>query len=233
MLDELDKILGEEETETPKEPSGDKPEEKNEEAQKKEQELTNLNKAIAEAQLKLKDIRKAKKQAQSDDDDDDLPSIDMTDPSAQAWDKHIKGNVNTVQAEIDQGKEERRNYALSEFLRDKPNLSKSPEKVKELIATYEKIRTASEMTTEGIVIDLRKAYAATYSDELIDMARVRQVDNAKADAIYSDIAVSRGSTSYSSVKEKNPQLDEESKRILAKWGMSETEWQEDYKKYKN
>ena len=231
MTNELDVLLADDEKQTQPDALGETQQVENTEALKKESELDNLNKAIFQAQKQLKDIRTAKKQANTEE--EDLPKIDMTDPSAQAWDKHIRENVNPVQAEIEQGKEERRNYALNQFLKDKPNLAKNPEKVTELMSTYEKIRTASEMTSEGISLDLDKAYAAVYHEELIDMARNRRVDNAKADAIFSDIAVSRGGTSYQTEKEHNPILDEESKRILAKWGMTPEEWNEDFKNHKS
>jgi len=237
MKNELEKILEETEKTTPIAPlekTQDElaQEEKNNEALKKEEELVNLNKAITEAQTSLKSIRDEKKRAKGEIVEDDLPKIDMEDPSSKAWDKHINESINPLQAEVDKGKEERRNYALSIFLKDKPSLSKNPEKVKELIATYEKIRTASEMTTEGISLDLDKAYGAVFHEELIDAARNRQVSGAKADALFADIAVSRGATSYTVEKEKNPILDEESKRILAKWGMTPEEWTDDYKNHK-
>ena len=228
MSDELNKILEEEEKETPPTPSPEEEKAKNE-VLKKEEELSNLNKAILEAQTKLKEVRALKKGTKEEE---DLPKIDMTDPSAQAWDRHIKDNVNPVTAEIEKGKEERRNYALSQFLKDKPALAKHPEKVKELVETYEKIRTASEMTAEGIALDLDKAYGAVFHEELIDMARNKRVEDAQANAIFSDIAVSRGSTAYQTEKEKSPVLDEESKSILAKWGMTPEQWAADYKKYK-
>ena len=236
-MNELDKLLEDDVKNTqvaPLEKTQDELDQelKNNEAIKKEEELTNLQKAIAEAQTSLKSIRDEKKRAKGEVVEDELPKIDMEDPSSKAWDKHIRESVNPLQDEVNVGKDERRKYALSQFLKDKPNLAKNPEKVKELMLTYEKIRTASEMTTEGISFDLDKAYAATFSEELIDMARGRQVAGAKADALFADIAVSRGATSYSVEKEKNPTLSEEDKRILAKWGQSPEEWADDYKNHK-
>jgi hypothetical protein len=228
--DELDALLAEEK-ETPDPALGENQDKINEEKAKAETELANLKKAKEEALKELKSIREAKQKVKTGE-DDELPKIDMDDPTAKAWAKHIRESVDPIQAEVEKAKEERRTFALNQFLSDKPALSKNPEKVKELVGTYERLRTATEMTTEGILNDLQKAYAAVYSDELLTAARQSRVNDAKADVLFSDIAVSRGATSYSTPREKNPVLDEDSKKILAKWGMTPEEWTEDYKKYK-
>ena len=237
-MEELDKILqgesGEEEIETPKEPSEDKPEEEKkqeEEVQKKQEQLDNLNKAILEANTQIKNLRTEKKGIKAEE---EIPKIDFEDPSSKAWDNHIKENVNPIQQELDKEKEEIRSFALKEFLADKPALSADPEKLKELVGTYEKIKTASERTREGVMLDLNKAFAAVYHDELLASARDNRVERAKGDILFSDPGVSRGATSYSMEKEASPEkgLSEDDKAVLAKWGMSPNEWGEAAKKYK-
>lgn len=202
---------------------------------KKAEELLNLNKAIIEAQTQLREIRKEKsgaRKAKKEIDEEEIPAIDFTDPSVKAWEEHIAGKVNPLHLEMEKGKEERREYALKQFLKDKPNLAKNPEKLKELVSTYEKLRNASETTTEGILLDLDKSFAVVYRDELVQAARERMTTEAKADALFSDIAVSRGSTAYPTQRDSQTPLDDDSKRILAKWGMSEEEWKDMKKKYK-
>lgn len=199
-----------------------------EEVQKKAEQLDNLNKAILEANNTLKEIRSKKKVVE-----EEVPKIDFDDPASKAWDKHIKENVSPLQQEMDKEKEEIRSFALTEFLSDKPALSASPEKLKELIGVYEKIKTASERTKEGVLTDLNKAFAAVYSDELITQARETRVNKAKGEIIFSDPGVSRGSTAYFKEKEADPaqQLSEDDRAVLARWGMSPQEWGEAKKKY--
>ena len=203
---------------------------------KKAEELLNLNKAIIEAQSQLREIRKEKHESKQKKEEvkgeEEIPQIDFNDPSVKAWEKHIKGSINPLQVEIEKGKEERREFALKQFLKDKPSLAKNPDKLKELMFTYEKLRNASETTVEGILLDLDKSFVVVYRDELVKAARERITDEAQADALFFDIAVSRGSTSYPTQKESIPVLDEDSKQILAKWGMTQEEWQGLKKKYK-
>lgn len=226
-MDELDKILNEDKQketvppkkeETPKEPT---PEEKTkeEELKKKEEVLANINKAIEQANEELKKTRDAKKKAKTEKPagEDEIPKIDMEDPSARAWDKHIGDKVNPLQAELDQEKAEIRTFALQEFLADKPNLAKNPEKVKELVSTYDKIRTASERTKEGVLLDMNKAYAAVFHDELLRAARQERVDKAKSDSIFADIAVSRGATTYNERPEAKKQLSAADQKIADRW----------------
>lgn len=238
-MDELEKIIGSPEKETPPEPSEPKgsPEEKPEvdEVQKKEEHLANVNKAIFEANEELKKLRAAKKaeKASLPETEDELPKIDLTDPSAKAWVKHIGEQVGPLQAELDGERREIRTFALQQFLADKPALSKNPEQVKELVGLYEKIRTATERTTEGVLLDLQKAYAALNADELIAAARGQRADKAKAESAFSDIAVSRGASSYQSPKKPNyaAALSEDDKLQLAKWGISPEDWASEKEKY--
>ncbi len=234
--EELKKLLGEEpETTPPAEDPGTKvpvaPEE-NQEAKAKAEQLENLNKAIGEAQTELKKIRKEKSKAKTETpEDEELPKINDEDPSVKAWNRRIQGSVAPMQAEFEKEKDEIRQFALKEFLQDRPSLAKSPEKLKAVMETYDRIKTSSERTREGVMLDLEKAYAAEYHEELISAARSARVENAQRDALFSDIAVSRGATTYAQPKEVSPNLSEDDKSILAKWGMSPNEWVEAKKKY--
>ncbi len=203
---------------------------KNEELAKKEEQLANLNKAISEAHTQLKGIRKERVAAR-DSAEEELPRIDFNDPSAKAWDKHVAEKVNPMQAELDKEKEEIRTFALRKFLTEHPSLSKNQDKLKEVVATYERIRTASERTQEGVLLDLDKAYAAVHHEELMTAARRSRVDEAEANSIAADIAVSRGATSYQVPREAAPKLSADDRAILAKWGMTPEEWGVAKKKY--
>lgn len=227
-MDDLEKLLAEEETETPapaSEPEKvQEPETKkeDEEVLKREEHLANLNKALGEAQTELKRIRDEKRKVKLTPDqleDEEIPKIDMEDPSAKAWNKHINQRVRPVEKELEQEKEEIRSFALQEFLSDKPALSKNPDKVKELVGTYERIRTATERTKEGVLLDLRKAYGAVFSEELLQAARQERVSKAKADSIFSDIAVSKGATAYQNktIPNNNEPKTEEEREIANLW----------------
>lgn len=218
-MEELEKLLAEGGDNNTENALGDKkPEEKkDEEVLKKEQQLANLQKAIAEANAQLKESRKAKPKTEEDE---DLPRIDMEDPSSKAWDKHFSSKVNPLQEELEKEKSEIRTFALQEFIGAHPNLASSPDKLKKVVATYERIRTASERTKEGVLIDLRKAYAAEFSEELLQERNSDRFAIAQGDAIFSDPAISRGSSSYREEREKNPRLSNEDLAILAKWGMA-------------
>lgn len=232
MENELEKVFGEEEKETPKVPEEPKeteePEEKekkpeseteNGEIKEKEEKLINLGKAIEEANNELHRLRSEKKKLKNEE---DVPKIDFEDPSAKAWDRHIGEKVNPVSQELERSKEEVRNAALKEFLADKPALR--GERLNSFIQTYQRIKTATEMNKEGVISDLNKAFAAEFSDELIERARQARVDKAQQDALFSEPAVTRGATTYFKEKESRPVLSQEQKAILAKWGMSEDEW---------
>lgn len=234
MATELEKILAEGDSSESKAASAEleKAEQQkkiDDEIEKKEEHLSNVNKAIAEANESLKKTRQAKKQSP---DEEELPKINFEDPSAKAWDKHIGERVDPMQSELEKEKEEIRTFALQEFLRDKPALAKNPDKVKEVVSTYEKIRTASERTKEGVLLDLDKAYAAVFHEQLIGAARKGRVEQAESDILFSDIAISRGATAYSdSTTSKEEPLSESDKLLLQKWGMTESEYRSDKKKY--
>ena len=232
-MQELDEILKNEEpakqeidTPTPALKEEKKPED---EVLKKQEQLQNLEKAIAEANAELKKTREVKKQVI----EEEIPKIDFNDPSSKAWDKHIRENVSPLQVEMEKEKEEIRNFALREFMEDKPALARNPEKIKELVGVYDKIKTASERTKEGVLNDLNKAFAVVYSEELMSSAREARVNKAQGDAMFSEAGVSRGSTAYFKEKEADPSqnLSEDDKAILARWGMSSQEWGEAKKKY--
>lgn len=228
MADELEQLLADATKKKDAPALGEKtPEQiKAEEAVKKEEEkLANIKKATAEATEQLRKARADKKAAEGKPvTEEELPEIDFNDPSAKAWDKHFNGKVNPLQDELAKEKEEIRTYALQEFLADKPNLAKDSDKLKKVIATYDRIKTASERTKEGVLIDLKKAYAAEYADEILEGRRNQEIDEARGEAIFSDIGVSRGATSIPQEKEKAPHLSTDDQAILAKWGLSPSEW---------
>ncbi len=216
--------------ETPKEPT---PEE-DPQVRAKQEQLANLNKAVSEEQERLRGLRKERKQSKTVEEleEDELPKINLEDPSAKAWDKRIREATAPAQQELEKAKEERRLFALRQFLGDKPSLAKSPEKLKAMMQTYDRLKTSSELTSEGITMDLERAYAAEHSEELIRAARNARIDGARNDAILSDIGVSRGSSTYSNEREVSPiSLGEEERQILARWGMTPAEWQDAKKKY--
>jgi hypothetical protein len=197
--------------------------EENPEVKQKAAQLANLNKAIADETVRLREIRKNQKKAKLGleiDEEDELPEIDMKDPSAKAWDKRINDATRPANRELEKAKEERRLFTLRQFLSDKPSLASNPEKIKAMMETYDRLKTSTELTSEGIQMDLEKAYAAEHAEELITRARQSRVDDARNDALFSDIAVSRGSTSYSKEAPKPKVYTEEEKAQLAKWGMT-------------
>lgn len=146
--------------------------------------------------------------------------IDESAPEAQAWLKRISQSVSPVTEELEKEKSEIRSFAISKFLEGKPSLARNPEKLKELMQVYDRSHTASERTVEGVLIDLEKSYAYTHSSELFDAARQGRVDDAKRNAIFSDIGVSRGSTGYAAPQETAKENTEEEKAILARWSQS-------------
>ncbi len=232
-MDELDKILADEK-ETPATVLPEAESQKTEadlELEKKQVQLINLNKAIAEANEELRSKRTAKKA--DNPEAGTIPEIDFTDPSSQAWDKHINGVVNPLHNEIEQEKEEIRTFAIREFLADKPALSANPDKIKELVGVYDKIKTTSGRTKEGVLSDLNRAFGAIYSEELISQARDSKRHEIMGNILFSDPAVSRGSTGYKEDYSASPEttLSEDDKAILAKWNYSPQEWGEAKKKY--
>ena len=240
-MPELDDILKEDETakaeeEAQKKASEAKAEEEKKQedlaVQKKQEQLTNLEKAITEANDELRKVREAKK---GEVKEEEIPKIDFTDPSSKAWDKHIKEKVVPLQEEFDKEKSEVFNFSLRNFLGDKPALAADPEKMKEFISTYERIKTNSGRTQEGVAMDLDKAFAAVYHEELMSQARESSVRKAEGLQMFSEPAVSRGATSYFSEKPdlKTQGLTEEDKQIIYKMGYASVEeWAKDKEKYK-
>ena len=231
-MEGLDAIFGEVEKETPVAPLVPETKPEDLEVQKKRTELANIEKAKTEALAELQRIRAEKKKAVSED--DDIPAIDFNDPGSKAWSKHIKNSLDPLQNELEKEKEEIRTYALQEFLADKPALASNPEKLNEMMEMYSKIKTASERTTQGVLIDLNRAFAATYSDELISQVRDSRMRKVQGDALFSAPAVSRGSNAYSRERELSPadSLSDEDRNIIQNvWGISVEEWAADKKKY--
>jgi hypothetical protein len=234
MADKLEEIFGKKEEVKPEvQPSGGKtPEQQkvDDEAKKKEEHLVNLNKAIEDANKTLKEKRKQIK-GEVKDDEEELPKIDMNDPSSKAWDKHIRDNVNPLQAELEKEKQEIRTFAIKRFLEDKPNLVSNPEALKKVIETYDKIKTASERTVEGVLIDLERANAAENYEEL--QAGQRIISKAKAEGGFVDIAISRGGgTSYPSPKDTdNITIKEDELPFILKTYGSVEEYKKMKKKY--
>jgi hypothetical protein len=225
---ELDDIFGAEEKETPK-PSSDttkvegqveKPEDK--EVQKKAQQLENLNKAIQEAESQL---RKKRQKPAKEDDEEELPKIDDNDPSSKAWNKRINDRVAPALNELEQAKTERRTFALREFLQGVPRLAADSTAVKQLMDTYEKIKTTSELTAEGIITDLRRAYAADHHQEILATQELEDIDEAKAQSAASSIGVSRGATTAYATRQPKPKkkLSEDDEEVLRKWGVTPEE----------
>ena len=208
-------------------PEPEQPKVDDEEKRKNEQ-LENLNAAIAQANDELRTIRAQKREAKEETPD---LKVDLNDPNAQAWDKHIADKVSPVQAELDAEKREVRTFALQSFLADKPVLSQSPEKVKELVALYEKIRTATERTPEGVIVDLKRAYAALHADTLIAAAHNDRVDKVKAEAAQLEEAATHGGSSYQAPRKVRSKLSDDDKSQLAKWGITEEQWHQDQEKY--
>lgn len=232
MAEDIEKIIGDEEPTSPQ-PSPEEQKAKDEELEKKNQQLANVQKAIDQANAELRSIREAKRTAQTKPKEEDEVTIDFTDPSSKAWDKHIQEHVAPVSKELEREKEEIRTFALQEFLQDKPALAASPEKVKELIVEFEALSNGriSGKTKEGVMIYLKKAYASVFHEQLLEEASSERVEKAKLDSAFSDIAISKGATSYGAQKEHSPSLSEDDRAILAKWGMTPSEWTDTYKKH--
>ena len=107
--------------------------------------------------------------------------------------------------------------------------------MKELIGTYERIKTNSGRTQEGVSMDLEKAFAAVYHEELMSQARESTVRKAEGLQMFSEPAISRGATSYFTEKPdlKTQGLTEEDKQLIYKMGYASVEeWAKDKEKYK-
>jgi len=202
-------------------PSGPAP---TEEEARKAQALADL--AVIEANKKaaLADLQKAraekrqlKKETQVGQTGPVEKVIDENDPDAKPWLKKINDSISPVQDELDKEKSEIRQFALDEFLADKPALAKSPEKLKAVLVLYDKIKTASERTTQGVLLDLRRAYAAEFHDELLEADRQNRVEGVRRDTAFSEAGVSRGSTAYSSPKDARVKLTPAEEQLAIKW----------------
>src|ERR1035437_4148125 len=116
MATELEKLLGEDKEVTPPEVKTEvKPEVKTEENpnKAKEEQLANLNIAIADEQARLRKIREEIKSAKKPE-EEELPKINFDDPSAKAWKKQIDDSTAPANKELEKAKEERRLYALKQ-----------------------------------------------------------------------------------------------------------------------
>lgn len=197
----------------------------------KEEKKANLDKAIAEAEENLRKKREEARNAASQSgapapSQEEKVEIDMNDPGAKAWDEHIKKTVSPLQQEIEKEKAEVRTLALREFLSDKPALASNPEKVKELVDLYDRIKIATERNKEGVLLDLNKAFAALYSEQLIDAAKTQKIDRVKELNLFNEPAIDKGATAYGSEKERMPNLSAADIKVLASWGMTPQQWWE-------
>ena len=192
------------------------------ELREKAEQKANLDKAILEAQGKLREIREETKKAKQPvaPAAEEIPVIDDNDPSAKAWTKRINDTTAPIAANIEKQKEEVRTFALRKFLADKPALAKSPEKLKEFMANYDRIKVNTEQTQEGVLMDFEKAYGATFYEELSQAARSARIDAAKEDMLFSDAGISRGATGEAAEKPTARQYTAEEKKIIEQWEAS-------------
>lgn len=231
-MDEIEAAInGDKEQSSQSGPSGAEPKPTEEEARitQARKDLADLEAAKVAANAELQRIRVEKRAAKKTPAEEPLEPkevvIDETDPSSQAWLKKISATVTPVQEELEKEKAEIRQFALDEFMDSHPNLARSPDKLKELMSVYDRIRTATERNKEGVLLDLDKAYAAVYHKELREAATGRKMNDARNSALFSDPAVSRGSTAYSTPREAPVSLSADEQAILSKWGMSTAQWQ--------
>lgn len=191
----------------------------------------NLDKAIEEAEEKLRQKREAAKVVQSkevekDEDDESDAKIDFNDPAAKAWDKHIRDNVSPISNEREAEKAEIRKFTIKEFLTDKPALARDPEKVKELIDMYDRIKSNTGLTKEGVLLDLGRAFGALYHEQLSEAAKTQRFEKVKEMELFSSPAVDQGATGYINEKQKRPNLSQDDLKILQNWGMTPEQWYE-------
>lgn len=225
-MDDLDKILGDQGKETPstepaKEPENKEPK-KDPEILSKEQHLANVNKAISEANAELKKKREALKN-DGKEPEEEIPVINLKDPNSKAWDKHISEKVDPVAQEMEAEKNEIFKFTFQDFISQHPSLASSPDKMKAVISTYNVLKQNTGRTKEGVMHDLRRAYAAENFEVLTDEKRNARIKKAQQDAIYSDAGVSRGAGNYLQERESEPTYDDQDLAILGKWGMSPQE----------
>ena len=228
MADDLESIFGKPDTtsEKPLEVSPEKPQSEkveDKELEKKAQQLDNLNKAIQEAEAQL---RKKRQKPVKEDDEEELPKIDDNDPSSKAWNKRINDRVAPALSELEQAKSERRQFALRSFLQNRPSIAANSEKIKKMMDTYERIKTSSELTSEGILMDIERAYAADNYQEILATQDSEEIDEARAQSAASSIGVSRGASTAYATRQPKPKynLSDDDKLQLAKWGMTPEEW---------
>lgn len=218
-MDEIEKILSEGEKETPVPPSGEKsPEDiKNEESAELEKQLENRRKAIDEAKAELRRLRSEIKVAKPEP--EVIPKIDFEDPNSKAWDGHIRSSVDPLRQELEREKEENRSLALDEFITDFPDLAKTPDKVKILVESYDRL-SKGKITEKNVGVIkqyLRKAYNAEFGDEEERRANEERIKKARAESSYSSPAITRGATSYPTQRQAEPHISEDERRILERW----------------
>ena len=228
-MDDLEKLLGEEQESTPDVPPAEpakadsEPKKEDEEVSARQRKLEEINKAISEGQAQLSAIRKQKRQAKTEvveDEEEDVPQIDFSDKAAKAWDRHISKKVTPLAESDEQAKAEIRNYALRRFLEDKPALARDSEKVKKLMTVYDRLHTASERTVEGVLDDLDQAYGAiTYQEQQL-ATRAKQIEQAKLDQLASEAAISKGATGVPGKRPQKENLSEDDKDIVSQWERS-------------
>lgn len=213
------------------EAAAESPEEKH-----KKEHLANLDKAIVEASETLRVTREATQKEKAGkgakEGEEEIPTIDLDDPGAKAWKREIDNTVGPVAAELEKEKAEVRTFALRKFLADKPALSANKEKLAEVMKTYEQIHTATERTQEGVLLDLARAYAAVFHDDLLAAAQRGETASAHIAHAAFDVAVDRGTTTYQN-KKTTPKkvLSSEERTVLAKWGYSEEDYQKDHEQF--
>lgn len=176
----------------------------------------NKKAALADLQKARAEKRQLKKSAPAPEAEEER-IIDEKNPDAKAWLKKIGESISPVAEELEKEKAEIRQFALDEFLADKPALSRNPDKLKAVLSTYDKIKVASERTKEGVILDLRKAYAAEFHDELLEAERQNRVEGVRRDIAFSEPGISRGSTAYSSPKDVRIKLSPEEEKLAVKW----------------
>lgn len=204
------------------------------EIQKREEHKANLDKAIAEGKRQLEEIRAAKKAEVKTE--EEIPKIDMNDPGSKAWDKHIREQVNPLQSQIEKENEEVFNFTFKRWLSDKPALAADPDKMKEFISNYERNKTNTGRTQEGVEEDLDKAYAVTYAELLLSRERDTSRRKAEGLALFSEPGVSRGATSYFQEKpdyaSKIASISDDDRAIILRMGYESVEdWAKDKEKY--
>ena len=112
-------------------------------------------------------------------------------------------------------KQELFGFTFKDFVKSKPALAGNPDKMKAVIATYNRIKDNTGRVKEGILNDLNRAYAAENYEAITEQRQAGRVDRARRDAIYSDAGVSRGASNYQQEHEDEPVYDDQDAAILA------------------